>query len=220
MFHARAGLRRRLGDMPGKVGGGIPRPGTASTSAGASEATLIRCMLRWRPTRRWPAARCRGAEGSGRLAAPARRCCCSGVGRRCGSCRTRSRGLVGRGAACAAAAGRTAPTPGSDQSRSCIVMLSRLMRPSFCDVRTEKSDVLAIRKFTGMLMRLLASVRARHAPVDRDQRGFLLVREAAVGLDRLLDGRQPPVRRWRVSVTVVKQAGVGEQRLRRDVECL
>src|SRR5258706_14987430 len=48
-----------------------PRPGTASTSAGASEATLIRCKLRWRPTRRGRAPEVRrGKLAPGSLSEP------------------------------------------------------------------------------------------------------------------------------------------------------
>src|SRR5258706_2710762 len=54
-----------------KSAGLSSRPGTASTSAGASEATLIRCKLRWRPTRRGRAPELRrGRLAPGSLSEP------------------------------------------------------------------------------------------------------------------------------------------------------
>src|SRR5258707_11228529 len=48
-----------------------PRPGTASTRPGASEATLVRCKLRWRPTRRGRAPELRrGRLAPGSLSEP------------------------------------------------------------------------------------------------------------------------------------------------------
>jgi hypothetical protein len=68
------------------------------------------------------------------------------------------------------------------------------------------------------------AIRAEHAAVDGDQRRLLLVAEALVGADRvlglrdvLLIGRRP-VRVRAGGGDRVDQAGLGEQRLGRDVE--
>jgi hypothetical protein len=72
------------------------------------------------------------------------------VGRRCGSC------WFGWSASLAGVRPRWGSGEnGADSGKRSVTLMYRnalaVMGPSFGDVRTEKSDVLAIHKFTGML---------------------------------------------------------------------
>src|ERR1022692_4266997 len=73
--------------LPARAAVASPQPGTASTSAGASDATLIRCRLRWRPTRRGLPPDARGGRLGLSLSSGAtgKRLSSGAAGKRCGS---------------------------------------------------------------------------------------------------------------------------------------